>query len=360
MTIFPPAGPNWPSAFKTTFSEAARFAEENETPWSRDLSQVIGQGHFEPPPWNEIIGHVRPRGGPAGLIVLDGKIAAEWGDTSRPDMTFSCAKSCISMTIGLAMDDGLIKDAQDRIGALVDDGGFDSAQNAPITWANMLQLTSEWEGELWGKPDIVDRNRDLSVEGRNSRKGEARPLKAPGTYWEYNDVRVNRLALAALRVLKRPLPEVIKTRVMDPIGASKTWEWHGYYNSWVEINGSLMQSVSGGAHWGGGMFISGRDQARIGLLMARGGRWNGRQLISEDYIRNATTPSPVNPVYGWLWWLNTGRARMANAPEGPFQAVGAGGNSIWIDSERDLVVVSRWLRPEKTDEFLGLVYKAIS
>jgi len=360
MNIFPPPGSKWPSEIEERFSEASRFAEINEISWSRDLSQVIGQGHFEPPPWNEIIGHVRPRGGPAGLIVLGGKIVAEWGDTNRPDMTFSCAKSCISMTIGLALDDGLISNPDQPIAELVNDGGFDSIQNAPITWTNMLQLASEWEGELWGKPDIVDRNRDLSVEGRNTKKGEARPLNAPGSYWEYNDVRVNRLALAALQVIKRPLPEIFRTRIMDPIGASNTWEWHGYYNSWIEIDDRLMQSVSGGAHWGGGMFISARDQARIGLLMARNGQWDGQRVISERYIENATSPSEVNPVYGWLWWLNTNRARMPRAPEGPFQAVGAGGNSIWVDPERDLVVVSRWLQPEKTDEFLGIIYSALS
>jgi len=342
-----------------SFADAARFAEANETPWDRDLGQVIGKGHFEPPPWNEIIGHVRPRGGPAGVILHRGETVAEWGDADRPDMTFSCAKSCISMTIGLAIDDGLIPDPDRPIRELVDDGGFDSAQNRDITWTHMLTLSSEWEGELWGKPDVVDRNRDLKAEGKNLEKGKARPLNAPGTYWEYNDVRVNRLALAALRVWKRPLPEVLRERIMDPIGASGAWEWHGYRNSFVEVEGRTMQSVSGGAHWGGGMFISARDQAKLGLLMARGGAHDGRQLISKAYIERATSPCAVNPDYGWLWWLNTGQARFPSAPAGPFQAVGAGGNSIWIDPERDLVAVSRWLDPAKTDGFLGLVYAAL-
>ncbi len=356
----PPAGADW--RLKTAdpaFVDAARFAAANETPWDRDLGKVIGQGHFEPPPWNEIIGHVRPRGGPAGLIVRGGEIVAEWGDVDRPDMTFSVAKSCISLVIGLALDDGLIQSVDAPIRELVDDGGFESAQNRPITWAHMLQLSSEWEGELWGKPDVVDRNRDLAAEGRNADKGKARPLQAAGAYWEYNDVRVNRLALAALRVWRRPLPEVLAERIMRPIGASGAWEWHGYRNSWVEIDGRAMQSVSGGAHWGGGMFISARDQARLGVLMARGGAWGERRLISEDYIRRATTPAATNPVYGWLWWLNTGSQRFPSAPEGPFQAVGAGGNSIWIDPTRDLVVVSRWLDPAKTDAFLGRVYTAL-
>ena len=356
----PPAGSDWRlKRADPAFADVARFAEANETPWDRDLGQVIGKGHFEPPPWNEIIGHVRPRGGPAGLIVRGGEIVAEWGDADRPDMTFSVAKSFISLTIGLALDDGLIPDVDAPIRALVDDGGFDGAQNAPITWAHMLQLSSEWEGELWGKPDQVDRNRDLKAEGRNAEKGKARPLQAPGKHWEYNDVRVNRLALAALWVWRKPLPEVLRDRIMGPVGASGTWEWHGYRNSWVEIDGRTVQSVSGGGHWGGGMFISARDQARVGLMLAQGGMWAGRRLISEDYIRRATTPAANNQHYGWLWWLNTGATRYPSAPAGPFQASGAGGNSIWIDPAADLVVVSRWLDPAQYDAFLGRVYAAL-
>jgi len=359
MTYVPPAGTAWALEADQRFAAAASFAEANETPWDRDLGKVIGQGHFEPPPWNEIIGHVRPRGGPAGVIVKEGRIVAEWGDANRPDMTFSCAKSIISMCIGLAMDDGLIKDPNTPIRDLVDDGGFDSDQNSPITWAQMLQLTSEWEGELFGKPDLIDRNRSLAIEGKNAEKGKARPLQQPGAHWEYNDVRVNRLALAALRVLKRPLPKVFAERIMQPIGASGTWEWHGYLNSWVEVDGQMMQSVSGGAHWGGGMFISARDQARIGVLMARGGIWNGQRLISESYIKNATTPCPINADYGWLWWLNAVQTRLPSAPANGFQAVGAGGNSIWIDPEADLVVASRWLDPAAIDQFLAKVYAAL-
>jgi CubicO group peptidase (beta-lactamase class C family) len=359
MSLFPPPGSNWRPTIETAFNAAAAFAEANEMPWERDLAQVIGKGHFEPPPWNEIIGHVRPRGGPAGLIVRAGQIVAEWGDADRPDMTFSCAKSCISMTIGLALDDGLIPDVNAPIRELVDDGGFDSDQNAPITWAHMLQLSSEWEGELWGKPDIVDRNRDLKAKGVSPNKGKERPLQKPGAYWEYNDVRVNRLALSALRIWRKPLPQVLAERIMQPIGASGRWEWHGYLNSWVDIDGQMMPSVSGGAHWGGGMFISARDQARIGVLMARGGQWDGQQLISSDYIKAATTPATTNPDYGWLWWLNTGQNRFPSAPAHGYQAVGAGGNSIWIDTEADLVVVSRWLNPANMDSFLGWVYAAL-
>ena len=56
--------------------------------------------------------------------------------------------------------------AGEPVGRLVNDGGFDIAQNRAVTWRHLLQNTSEWEGELFGKSDLIDRNRQLSVEGR--------------------------------------------------------------------------------------------------------------------------------------------------------------------------------------------------
>ena len=158
---------------------------------------------------------------------------------------------------------------------MVDDGGFDGPHNGAITWRHLLHQTSEWEGTLFGKADQVDRNRALATEfnGRpNAKKGDARPLAEPGSYWEYNDVRVNRLSLALLRRFGRALPDVFAERVMGPIGASNDWRWTGYSNSFVLAGGRNVRSVSGGGHWGGGVFIHSEDQARIGLMLFCRGR----------------------------------------------------------------------------------------
>ena len=70
------------------------------------------------------------------------------------------------------------------------------------------------------KPDLVDRNRQVGVGADNSRKGMHRELRKPGEYWEYNDVRVNRFSLSLLQVFREPLAEVLRQRIMAPIGAS--------------------------------------------------------------------------------------------------------------------------------------------
>lgn len=364
---FPPPGDGWEridpreAGFDpTALQEAVDFSVARETDWARDIGeQLTERRHFEPPPWNEIIGPTRPRGGVNGLIVRGGRIAAEWGDTRRVDMTFSCSKSYVSTCAGIAFDDGLIPDLDEPVRERVRDGGFDSPHNAKITWAQLLQQTSEWEGELWGKPDQIDRNRDLSVEGADPNKGKPRELREPGTYWEYNDVRVNRASLAVLRVLRRPLPEVLKERIMDPIGASDTWEWHGYRNSFVTIDGREMQSVSGGGHWGGGVFIASRDHARFGLLMLNRGRWNGRQLLSEVWIDKATAPCPINPDYGYMWWRNTPAGRFHGGTERSFYASGAGSSIVWICPEHDMVAVVRWIAKDAVNDWLRAVLRAV-
>src|SRR5690349_15984182 len=203
---------------------AAGFAAEHETPWGRDLARVVESDFGEEPPWNEALGPVRPRGGPNGLVLRGGHIVAEWGDTTQIDQTFSVAKSYLAILAGLAWDRGLIPDLDEPVRRRVEDGGFEPPHNHRITWRHLLQQTSEWEGELWGKPDLVDRNRSVGGRPSAAPKGTHRDLKAPGEFWEYNDVRVNRLALALLRVWRRPLPEVFSELVMQPIGASADWE----------------------------------------------------------------------------------------------------------------------------------------
>jgi CubicO group peptidase (beta-lactamase class C family) len=340
--------------------QAIAFARERETPWPRDLRAHLEAGYFDPPPHNELLGPVAPRGAPNGLLLRHGRIVGTWGDTRQVDMTFSIAKSYLSLLAGIAWADRLIADPDEPVGRTVHDGGFEGSHNGAITWRHLLQLTSEWDGTLWGKSDVIDRNRDIAVEAQARRKGEWRDLQPPGTYWEYNDVRVNRLSLALLRRFGRALPDVFRERIMVPIGASADWRWEGYRNSFVEIGGRQVQSVPGGGHWGGGVFIHAEDQARIGLLMLLRGSWGDRRLVPEEWVRQSTIPCICNPQYGLLWWLNTGRQRYPYASAESFFAFGAGGNVTWIDPAHDLVAVMRWMDPDSIGAFMGQVTAALS
>lgn len=341
----------------------ADFAIAAESKWPRSFyypdGRYVGIVEWnEIGPWSEITGPVKPRGGPSGLVLRGGRIAAEWGDTTVADMTFSVAKSYLAILAGLAVSDGLIKSIEEPVGATVKGPWFECPHNAQITWRHLLQQSSEWQGEIWGKSDQVDHNRQITG-GDNSRKGHKRALQAPGAFYEYNDVRVNVLAYSLLQRFRRALPDVLRERVMDPIGASKAWEWHGYANSFVEIGGKRVQSVSGGAHWGGGMFISTRDHARMGLLIARRGLWSGRQVLPASWVDAMLTPSPTNDSYGLMWWLNRGTSRQKQAPATSVYALGAGNNIIWVDRENDLVTALRWIDKAKFGGFVEHLMAAV-
>jgi len=348
--------------------EAVDFAVANESKAPRNLELAHYQS-FGREPYGEAVGPFKERGDATGIIIRNGYIVAEWGDPSRVDMTFSVTKSFVSTTVGLALDRKLIRSLQDPVAnytapvSVYSPGEkFDSASrmgtspfldlfatphNRKITWEQMLRQTSDWEGTLWGKPDWADR------PDREVKNWLGRTRNEPGTVYEYNDVRVNALALAALNVWRKPLPEVLKENVMDEIGASNTWRWLGYENSWIVLDGRIVQSVSGGGHWGGGMFISASDMARFGLLTARNGKWRDKQILSTEFIRQAKTPTTAQPTYGFMnWFLNTDKKYYPSAPASAFVHVGNGTNIIFIDPENDLVVVVRWIENGKIDEFI--------
>jgi CubicO group peptidase (beta-lactamase class C family) len=317
---------------------AVTYAQDKAVVTPGDMHQVLLDAYVAREPNYRVLGPTGDRVGGAGLVIRHGTIAAQWGDLERADMTFSAVKSYLSTLVGIALADGRIADVHDPVSRYISDGHFSGKHNGAITWQHLLQQTSDWQGSLFDTPDWADR-----PDGANPADWPKRPLSTPGTRFKYNDVRVNLLAYALLQVLKQPLPEVLQQRIMGPIGASTSWRWHGYRNSTVLIDGKPIESVSGGGHFGGGLFINTLDHARFGLLALRNGRWGNQQLLAADWLAQATAASVANPEYGYLWWLNSGRKAIPAAPESAFWAAGFGGHYIYVDRTNDLVVVLRWV-----------------
>lgn len=354
--------------------KAISFAMSHEAKSSRD-GEIAQFQSFGKEPFSEAVGPLTERGGPAGLIIYKGYIVAQWGDPDRVDIVNSVTKSFLSTIIGVAVDRGMIHSTMDTVARYVppievynpaailsgnkaDDDiiyPFASAHDSKLTWEVMLRQTSDWEGTLWGKPDWADRPPAGDIEQYKNRK-----RNEPGTVWKYNDVRVNALALATLSVWRKPLPQVLKETIMDPIGASTTWRWFGYRNSWIVMDGQAVQSVSGGGHWGGGMFINSYDMARFGLLTLRHGNWNGKQLISEQWVKQALTPTTANTGYGYMnWFLNTNKKLLPSAPENVWVHIGNGTNMIYCDTNNDLVVVAKWIDNNAMDGFISNILQAV-
>jgi CubicO group peptidase (beta-lactamase class C family) len=339
---------------KMWLDSAVRFAMQNENASDRDMRVATLKAYGNEPDF-KILGPTKERGGPAGLIIKNGYLVASWGDVNRVDMTNSVTKSFLSTTVGLAVDAGLIKNVSDKVIGYVWDRIYDGEHNSKITWDNLLTQSSDWSGTLFGLQDWADRPpKEGGIDDWKNRK-----LHEPGTFFKYNDVRVNLLAYSLLQVWRKPLPMILKEKIMDPIGASTTWRWFGYDNSFVNIDGVMMQSVSGGGHHGGGLFISASDQARFGLLFLRKGKWKTQQLISEKWVNTVHQPSAANKDYGYMWWMNTSK-NWKNVSADIYYAAGAGGNYIVVDNEHDLVIVVRWINDSKMGDFMDLVEESLA
>ena len=314
-----PSANQWDAKSPTSFqidsnklNLAIQFAKDNESKNSKNLwlTQAI---QFGKEPFSDPIGPMASRGPASGLIIYKGYIIASWGDPNAVEMVNSVTKSFVSTVVGLAVEKGLIHSIDDKVypylppiqvvqnGVLAPQNPieqtsflypFETVHNRKIRWDHLLRQTSDWEGVLWGKPDWADRPSDKTDEWTTRKRFE------PGTVFKYNDTRVNALALAATTVWRKPLPEVLREQVMNPIGASNTWAWTGYNNAWIVLDGKMVQSVSGGGHFGGGMFINAYDMARFGLLTLRKGNWNGKQIIPESWIQINNTHS----CKYWLWF----------------------------------------------------------
>jgi CubicO group peptidase (beta-lactamase class C family) len=382
--VYFPASGDWqqkkPTEMKVDaakLQQAIDFAIETESEADPNLKMAHYQSAFGREPFGFPVGPMKVRGAANGLIIYKGYIIGQWGEPDRVDLTFSVAKSILSSTVGMAVDRGLIKSEKDLVypyvGPIIpyepykslmnkadhldEEDVFDlfaGPHNRKITWEHLLRQTSDWEGSLWGKPDWADRPQGNSSEWIN------RPRNEPGTVYKYNDTRVNVLALAILNVWRKPLPVVLKENLMDKIGASPTWRWTGYENSFIILDGQIMQSVSGGSHWGGGMFINAYDQARFGYLTLRKGNWSGVQVISEDWIKKSRTPTSVQPNYGFMnYFLNTDRKEIPAAPETAFFHLGAGTNMVYVDEENDLVIVARWIKDKEKAELVRMVLESL-
>jgi CubicO group peptidase (beta-lactamase class C family) len=367
----PPSAPYFPDRFDwqhknpeevgmdpARLDDAVKQAVASENPATKEMKLFLATTFGASEPFDTPIGPVKDRGGASGIITRHGYIVAEWGDPKRVDMTFSVTKTFLTTVVGLAWQRGLIRDVNDYARDYMPPGVdlFEAPHNQTIKWDHLLRQTSDWQGTIWGKPDWADR-----PEGEKPSEWPNRKLWEPGAHYKYNDARVNVLGLAALHVWRRPLQDVLREEVMEPIGASSTWRWYGYDNSWVEIDGQKIQSVTGGGHWGGGMFINAYDMARFGYMFLRKGKWKDRAIVSEKWMQMARTPGPANANYGFAnWFLNTARKPLPAAPESAVYFEGNGANIIYIDWDNDIVAVVRWIRGgDALNEFLAKMLASI-
>ena len=364
-SYFPTKG-NWetksPEFFNydsTKLNKAIEFVIKTQNNGDKDLRVEILKG-FSSEPYHSIKGPTKKRGATNGLIIKDGYIIASWGDTKRVDMTFSVTKSYLSAVTGVAVDRDLIKSEKDLVSNYVWDKTFDGNMNSKISWEHLLNQSSDWHGNLFG----INHWEDRPDTSKTIDDWRSEAQRVPGTYYKYNDVRVNVLSYSLLNIFREPLPKVLKNYIMDPIGASDSWRWYGYESSWINLDGLMVQSVSGGGHNGGGVFINSEDHARFGLLFLNNGIWDDKRIISQEWIKKSITPSQTNPEYGYMWWINSEqgedylRTDWKNVPTNIYYGAGFGGNYIVVIPDENIVVVGRWLGRDKIGTFIQMILES--
>ncbi|WMS44529.1 serine hydrolase [Acuticoccus sp. MNP-M23] len=328
--------------------------------WPADIRAVIEGETFDPPPFNVVIGPVFPRGEPAGTVVAGGDVLATWGDGARADMAFSVAKSYVGLLAAAALDRGLLSDFAEPVAARIDDPAFASPRNRTVTWRQLLDQTSEWEGTLFGLPDTVDRDRQLAPTDDPARFDRATPLGPPGTYWDYNDIRVNALCLALTRLYGCPLGEALAS-FHPAFGAATGFRWHGYgARSTIDLGGRAAEVAVGGGHWGGGVVAGVPHHLALGGIVLGRGVLAGQRALSAEALDVLLTPCPLQPVYGGLWWLNGAQKLFREAPAESVFAMGIGSTVVWVAPSLGVVAVIRWVEAEGVANVLAAIVSALT
>lgn len=309
---------------------ALALADEPELP--REMRGWLARTLAEEP-WPYVLGPVRDRAGPTGLVVVNGREVLRWGDPDAPDMAFSIAKSALATVAGLAFDDGLLEDLDAPVGERL---ALEPLAGTPITWRHLLTQTSDWRGTVFGVPWWAD---------PQGRQAAGDPPLGPGRRFAYNDVRTNLLSLALTHLHGASCGTVLGERILAPIGVPEGWSWHGLDGMRTRLaNGREVPVVTGGSHWGGGLWLSAHDLARFALLHLGGGRWAGRRLLSERWCTLMLEPCLLRPAYGLMWWRNPDGAQYPGCDPAGFCAHGTGEQVVWCDRRRELVAVVRWAR----------------
>jgi CubicO group peptidase (beta-lactamase class C family) len=277
----------------------------------------------------------------AALIILqDGKIRLEkYGldfaaGSGKRWTSFSVAKSVTSTLVGAAIKDGYIKSIDDVVSDYIPDlkhSVYDS-----VTIEQLLTMTS---GVTWNE-DYADPKSDVALF--NAHKAEPgvdvtvsymRKLQReapPSTKWVYKTGETNLIGVLVSSATKQKLADYLSAKIWRPYGMEQAATW---------LLGSTGHEISGCC-----LQASTRDFARFGLFILGGGIADGRPVVPDGWIAEATrnhvpTTRP-HYGYGYQWWT---------LDEGCYLAQGIFGQGIFIDPKRNLVIASNGNWPKATD-----------
>ena len=256
----------------------------------------------------------------ACLVAVRGFIVQEWYspeyEHARMIDIHSATKSLTGLLTGMLIDDGKIRSIDQPASDFLPQ--WEIGHRAGVTLRHLLTMTAgvprlrSWNGPARGRPSVhsgTERVMKLPLEFE------------PGREWAYSNEATALLSPILERATGTPLAQYARERLFDPLGMYWT---------------TLRVDEYGDTETYGGMETTARDLAKIGQLMLNRGRWNGQQIVSEEWVRRSVQPIPQKE-YGLLWWTDT--------PTQSFAALGSLNNQLWVFPNLDLVAV-RLQRPK--------------
>jgi CubicO group peptidase (beta-lactamase class C family) len=263
----------------------------------------------------------RSIGTSAYLVIDKGRVVHEFGPVSRPMNLRSARKSVLRVLYGIAADRNQVDLGKTLAQlAITDQGGLSNAE-AQATVRELLEARS-------GVYHLAAYETDEMKAARPPRGSHA-----PGTYWYYNNWDFNTLGTIYRQFTARNVFEALQDELARPL----------HFEDFRLDRDTQWVSDPDSDHPAYVMCLSVRDLGRLGLLMARGGRWEGKQIVSPAWIQESTRSyfdrSP-GVGYGYLWWVGQGGWHFQQRFPGPvFSARGYGGQFLLVDPVRDLVIV---------------------
>jgi CubicO group peptidase (beta-lactamase class C family) len=265
----------------------------------------------------------------AFLVVHDDTLVAEryFGEAQRDTLqtSFSVAKSFLSTLVGIAIDEGAIHSVTDPLTEYVPELAQRDTRFDQITLRDLLTMSSgiRYEEQSLPLPWGDDVNTYYGTDLRDLALNGTQIERAPGQEWHYDNYNPLLLGLVLERATRMSVSEYMATRLWQPVGAEFEATW------------SLDSDADGFEKMESGLNAAPVDYARFGELFLRDGRWNGSQIVSKDWVREATaadTTTDPAPHYQYFWWVDTARP-------GRFYALGNLGQYIYVAPDADTVIV---------------------
>lgn len=246
-------------------------------------------------------------------------------DRQARQTSFSVAKSMVSTLVGIAIDEGLVGGVEEPVTRYLPELAARDPRFGRVTLRDLLTMSSGlryWETDLpW--PWTDDTYTYYGVDLRDVALNRTEVERPPGRHWQYNNYHPLLLGMVLERATGMPVSDYASTRLWRPLGAEADATWN------------LDSQRSGFEKLESGLNATPVDFARFGLLFLHDGEWNGRRIVSKDWVRAATaadtTTDPAD-FYQYLWWVDAERP-------GRFYALGNLGQYVYVAPDADAVIV---------------------